>query len=92
MYVILLPITLYSSFILFIFQVRGKQTLGENLADNGGLHHAYLAYKRYVRKYGAEQHLPGFEDYTSNQMFFIAFGNVRKLDKFIRILIICFSF
>lgn len=71
-----LPLTVNNSFHLFTLQVRGKQTLGENLADNGGLHHAYLAYQRYVRKHGAEKHLPGFENYTSSQMFFIAFGNV----------------
>lgn len=46
------------------------------MADNGGLNHAYLAYKLYVKRHGKEAMLPGFEDYTHDQLFFIAFGSV----------------
>lgn len=59
--------------------MKGKNTLGENLADNGGLNQAYAAYQRYIQENGAEPKLPGFERYSSDQMFFIAYGSVRKL-------------
>lgn len=58
--------------------VNGRLTLGENLADNGGLHQAFNAYQLYVERNGAEQRLPGFESYTNDQMFFIAYGSVRE--------------
>lgn len=60
-----------------ILQVNGKMTLGENLADNGGLNQAFTAYKKYVEKFGNEPKLPGFENYTNFQLFFIAYGSVR---------------
>lgn len=63
-------------------QVNGEQTLGENIADNGGLREAYHAYRLYVRQSGKEMQLPGFEDYTHDQLFFMSFGNVRFLTFF----------
>uniref|UniRef100_A0A6P7G7X5 Neprilysin-2-like n=1 Tax=Diabrotica virgifera virgifera TaxID=50390 RepID=A0A6P7G7X5_DIAVI len=56
--------------------INGKQTLGENIADNGGLNEAIGAYKKYVAKHGEEPKLPGFENYTSFQLFFIAYANI----------------
>ncbi|XP_015834804.2 neprilysin isoform X1 [Tribolium castaneum] len=56
--------------------VQGKKTLGENIADNGGLRHAYWAYRKYVDRNGHEPKLPGFENFTDNQLFFIAFGSI----------------
>ncbi|KAI4463568.1 zinc metalloprotease family m13 neprilysin-related [Holotrichia oblita] len=56
--------------------VNGKMTLGENLADNGGLHHAFLAYKNYQNLHGTEPQLPGFEKFNDEQIFFIAFGSI----------------
>ncbi|CAO3591515.1 unnamed protein product [Absidia cylindrospora] len=61
--------------------VKGKQTLGENLADNGGLGEAYLAWKqrydsdRQCKKYN-NQRLPGLDDLTPNKLFFVNFGRV----------------
>lgn len=60
------------------FQIDGKLTLGENIADNGGLREAYHAYKLHVETNGKEQLLPGFEQYTHEQLLFISFGNVGK--------------
>lgn len=56
--------------------IKGKVTLGENLADNGGLHQAYTAYTRYRKQHGREPKLPGFEVYSSDQLFFIAYGSI----------------
>lgn len=60
----------------FTKQVNGELTLGENIADNGGLREAFNGYQLHVRKYGKESRLPGFEKYTHNQLFFMSFGNV----------------
>ena len=49
---------------------------GENIADNGGLREAYLAYQRYVSRYGEEPYLPGLEQYTPNQLFFLGNANI----------------
>lgn len=62
--------------------VQGKTTLGENIADNGGLNYAFLAYNNYVRRHGSELKLVGFENYTMEQMFFISFGGVSNTPHF----------
>lgn len=54
--------------------VNGELTLGENIADLGGLTIAYHAYKRSLE--GKEQH--DIEGYTPSQRFFIAFAHVWK--------------
>jgi len=61
--------------------IKGKLTLGENLADNGGLARAYeawnISYKRDVEE--AKKHnyrLPGLTQYTLDQLFYISFGQI----------------
>ncbi|EDW23993.1 GL23621 [Drosophila persimilis] len=57
--------------------IDGELTLGENIADNGGMREAYYAYRLYVKEMGRERSkLPGLEHYTHEQLFFIAFGNL----------------
>jgi len=59
--------------------VNGEKTLGENLADNGGLARAYDAWKYSLLKNPEKAatrnlKLPGFENYTIDQLFYIAYG------------------
>lgn len=55
--------------------LNGLNTLGENIADNGGLGQAYRAYQNYVRKHGEEKLLPGL-DLNHKQLFFLNFAQV----------------
>uniref|UniRef100_A0A0N5BPK6 Peptidase_M13 domain-containing protein n=1 Tax=Strongyloides papillosus TaxID=174720 RepID=A0A0N5BPK6_STREA len=55
--------------------VNGSLTLAENIADNGGLKIAHRAYMKYLQSIGGEEaKVPGFEELTSEQLFFISFG------------------
>uniref|UniRef100_A0A8C8RHB8 endothelin-converting enzyme 1 n=1 Tax=Pelusios castaneus TaxID=367368 RepID=A0A8C8RHB8_9SAUR len=65
----------YSKYMVNEEHVNGKQTLGENIADNGGLKTAYNAYKAWLRKNGEEKHLPAV-GLTNNQLFFVGFAQV----------------
>ena len=60
--------------------IKGRLTLGENLADLGGLETAYAAYRRYVARHGEPPVIDGF---TGDQRFFLAYaaawqGNSRE--------------
>lgn len=50
----------------------GANTLGENIADVGGVKAAYAAYQRFVRQTEPEPVLPGLNYYTTNQLFWIS--------------------
>jgi endothelin-converting enzyme/putative endopeptidase len=52
-------------------RIKGKLTLGENLADLGGLETAYAGYRRYVSRHGEPPVIDGF---TGDQRFFIAYA------------------
>lgn len=69
----------YSSYTIPTGQnVSGTLTLGENIADNGGLKTAYYAYKSWLAQ---NQHaktelpLPGL-NHTHDQLFFLSFAQV----------------
>ncbi|XP_028650828.1 endothelin-converting enzyme 2b isoform X1 [Erpetoichthys calabaricus] len=55
--------------------INGKQTLGENIADNGGLKAAYHAYKKWLKNNREEKHLPAV-GLTNDQLFFVGFAQV----------------
>uniref|UniRef100_A0A8C9XW05 Membrane metalloendopeptidase like 1 n=1 Tax=Sander lucioperca TaxID=283035 RepID=A0A8C9XW05_SANLU len=74
--------------------VSGISTLGENIADNGGIHQAYKAYLKWVEMEGEEPRLPGL-DMDYKQLFFLNFAQVSKNNEgisFITLITFCFSF
>ncbi|XP_076657487.1 neprilysin-11 isoform X2 [Halictus rubicundus] len=58
------------------FTVNGVNTQGENIADNGGIREAYRAYRKHEARSSVRQALPGFAEYTRDQLFFIGFAQV----------------
>ncbi|EMP30065.1 Endothelin-converting enzyme 1 [Chelonia mydas] len=65
----------YSNYTVNGEAVNGKHTLGENIADNGGLKAAYRAYQNWVKKNGNEEALPTL-GLSNNQLFFVGFAQV----------------
>ncbi|XP_049731821.1 membrane metallo-endopeptidase-like 1 [Elephas maximus indicus] len=55
--------------------VNGFSTLGENIADNGGVRQAYKAYLKWLMEGGRDFQLPGLE-MTHDQLFFINYAQV----------------
>lgn len=54
--------------------MNGFNTQGENIADNGGLREAFRAYK--LSQVGPDERLPGLQQYTPEQIFFLAYANM----------------
>ncbi|EDW26543.1 GL13072 [Drosophila persimilis] len=66
----------YSGYKINGRNLNGKQTLGENIADNGGLKAAYHAYQRTKSEKEADiLKLPGL-NLTHSQLFFVSFAQV----------------
>ncbi|KAG7524186.1 phosphate-regulating neutral endopeptidase [Solea senegalensis] len=59
--------------------VRGKRTLSENIADNGGIREAFRAYRRWIdeNRGGAEEPLLPGVGLNNNQLFFLSYAHVR---------------
>ena len=55
-------------------QVNGNLTLGENIADNGGIKSSYQAFLRLMNT--TEQPMLPALKYTPEQLYFIAYGQV----------------
>jgi len=56
-------------------RINGRQNLGENIGDLGGLSVAYAAYRKYVAdKQGGKA--PVIDGYTGDQRFFLAWGQI----------------
>ena len=68
----------YSGYHISAQNVSGSLTLGENIADNGGLQTAYDAYKAWLKKqdFDHEQPLPGLK-HSHDQLFFLSFAQVK---------------
>lgn len=65
----------YSNYSINKEPLNGKHTLGENIADNGGLRAAYKAYINWIKKNGEEATLPAL-GMTNHQLFFVGFAQV----------------
>lgn len=54
--------------------VNGKLTLGENIADAGGVAAAFAAWRKRQAE-SPSQDLPGLEHFTQDQLFFVSYAN-----------------
>jgi len=71
-------------------KLNGENTQGENIADNGGVKLANKAFQQWRQSSVASrtnprnQLLPGFENYTTEQLYFLSYGqawcNIRRLE------------
>ncbi|KAK4877932.1 hypothetical protein RN001_010438 [Aquatica leii] len=65
----------YNKFKINNKNINGNQTLGENIADNGGLKAAFHAYLTVEKNQSVPPALPGL-NLTHRQIFFVAFAQV----------------
>ena len=65
----------YSNFSVAGVQVDGNITMGENIADHGGLKIAEIAYENWLTINGNEDtQLPALGDFTPNQLFYLGYA------------------
>ncbi|GAP91007.1 putative endothelin-converting enzyme [Rosellinia necatrix] len=57
-----------------LLHVNGKLTLGENIADAGGVAAAFAAWKKRDAA-NPDQSLPGLDHFTHDQLFFVFYAN-----------------
>ncbi|KAG0710934.1 Endothelin-converting enzyme [Chionoecetes opilio] len=75
----------YSAYEFVGEHLKGKLTLGENIADNGGLKASFQAYKKWLRDNGPEEALPGIM--SNYQLFFLGFAQVWCSDACVEVLV-----
>jgi len=56
------------------FQLNGENTYEENIADYIGVTQAFGAYQNYISYFEPEGRLPGLEQFSPEQIFFISFA------------------
>ena len=66
----------YNGFVLEGEHVNGSLTLGENLADYGGLSIAYRALEKALKAKGESVQSPLIDGFTPQQRFFLAYSKV----------------
>ena len=62
--------------VLDSINVNGNLTMGENIADLGGVTMGYYAYQKYLEKYGRED----IDGFTPEQRFFIGWAQVWRMN------------
>ena len=81
----------YSAFeVLPGVHVNGNLTLGENIADNGGVKTAFHAFQRHMRRYnvGAHKKTHAVPALTNEQVFFVSYAQLwcaKETDDFARL-------
>ncbi|KAJ4121721.1 hypothetical protein NW765_004546 [Fusarium oxysporum] len=55
-------------------KIDGDLTLGENVADAGGILSSFAAWKKWEKDNGKAQDLPGLGNFTHEQLFFVKWG------------------
>ena len=58
-------------------KLNGIKTLGDDIADNGGLQQAFNAYSKISSN---DKLLPGLENYTRQQLFFLSYANLQCMN------------
>ncbi|GAU89106.1 hypothetical protein RvY_01697 [Ramazzottius varieornatus] len=69
----------YSGYSLMGVQLKGENNQGENIADNGGIKESYRGYKHFLKnvlEVDEEPRLPGFENFSTDQMFFLSYAQM----------------
>lgn len=57
--------------------INGNRTVRENIADMGGIAAAYHAFINWEWNHGRDKFLPGLQNRTQNQMFFIGYAQTQ---------------
>ncbi|XP_062597685.1 endothelin-converting enzyme homolog isoform X1 [Saccostrea cucullata] len=65
----------YDGFKLDGLQINGEKTLDENIADNGGLRAAYIAFQIWENENGITPNLPGV-NLTDKQLFYVSYAQM----------------